>query len=277
MARAAAGKAAGQTLVVADRKLDLTRLSMAELNELQRGPLACPRCRAPLTLSFAKGSPQAKHAELCGHEAEDAVSYGQRLALREQLQAIFREAVIEPDVDLSGEIGRPCLADLALITPTGARLVVFLWGREEHTKPEVIRLRDDVRAAGLHPLWMLDGRRIRRRPGEEQTELRPLTVKKTETGLLAIGQPLIYIGPEPGRIYRAYLPRPVVALAHDGRVKSIGQLKTAIRPYRLGQLRVREGRWAIETSPYDPPLPPQPELPKRLRAMLGAERPSLTR
>jgi len=260
-------RAAGQTLVLADREVDLTKLSLASLNELERGTVRCPRCRAEVRISFAKGSPQAAHLKPCGHEPEDADALRHRIALKGQLQEIFKSAAIATDVDLSPEIGRPCLADLALVTPTGARMVVFIWGRSEHTKDEAAQLEDDLRAAGLHPMWLLDGRRIRRRPGEE-TELRPLTLKKTETALLALDRPLIYLGPEPRTIYRAYLPRPIVELAHDDRVKQIGRLKAAIRPYRLGQLRVHEGQWAIETSVYDAPLPPLPPLPERLAAML---------
>lgn len=210
---------------------------------------------------------EAKHhiTSIQDHDPESAATRHRRILLRERIGEIFPKAVIETDVELESELGRPFIADLVVVSDMGAKLSVICVGSgRKRDWSEISALDRLIRESGLRALWLLAGERLERVRGgiPDRTELRSIPIAEEEVALLRIGSPLLYHGPDPRRLHRVFVPARLAESFRSTDLTSFGQIKLPIRSYNLTQLRINSGRW-MASSPYDAPLPPPPELTLR--------------
>ena len=252
--------AVGQKIIQTDQ---LTSADIDQLRALERdGKVRCPTCRGPMTLLADPGGSVAMHRApnpYAGHEPEDREMRQAKRLIAARLRSLFPSAPIELDVHIP-EIER--LADIVLLTPYGGRIAVEVQAADMRAE-DVAELQDLYESIGVRCLWLLDSRRLRttQTPAPTHKILKTM-IEPAETGLVRIGEPIIYLDAARREIIWVR-PNPLVReLAQLGDPR-IGRVESLVRGYPLTQLRVKQGAWCVPTE-FDKRPPKPPALPANL-------------
>lgn len=229
--------------------------------------LTCPLCDLPMRLQIEQAGPVAYHTSndpLTRHEPETPNLRRLKSLTVSRLKELVPSATIDADVVME-DLG--LIGDVALVTGKGGRLVVEVHAADISAR-EVRKFNDAWTEQAVKCLWILDYSRLRL--PKSGGIIKKTTLSGLETGLLSIGQPLIYLDGRDKTITKLTPPPEAVELARLGEPR-IGQVECLIRRYRLDQLRLKNGAWWVDTR-FDSPAPKPREISARLKKKLEQRR-----
>lgn len=231
--------------------------TLLDATGMSPGEIAIARERSPrCALCKKEGQIAVPKTPVFRHDGEHPPDAPERrvlvLLLRQRLQALFPDSKQSKGLFLEGS-----WADLALVRSNGAKLAVQIIGNGDDREKKLEEWRDKLESQRTEALFLLGAERLAKSAVKEESASRGITIKKAETDLLAMGEPLVYID-ETGTLRKASVPEQVARLAKISE-KTIGRVRVPLRVYHLRQMEIREGRWWFDTR-WDkdiaaPPLP----------------------
>lgn len=263
-------------ITVGGRLVETTHLLPSDIARVRRaeaeGLVLCPTCNGEMRVALAAGGPYAVHTgenPYRAHEPEDAAlrkakrllaAHLRRLLPRPEEHAASQHWQIALDVPLA-ELGH--LTDIVAVSDHGAKLAVELQAADLSVA-ELKAIRSGLEEEGIRCLWLLDGRRLQMT--KSGGEIRKVMLEQLETALLACGEPILYLNLDDHELVRIYAGQELIELAQLSE-RRIGRAECLVRRYPLSQLRLRSGRWWLDTR-YDKPQPPARALPENLAKRL---------
>lgn len=252
----------------------VSKLTPSQIKDVRQaealGEVRCPTCLQEMRLEITGQGPVAIHREdnsLTRHEVEDQIARQGKHILSALLSEMFPNAIVQLDV-VFPEIG--LLADLVVVNTMGGKLVIE-YQRADLSAAEADERQQAYVQQGIECLWLLNARRLKME--KKTTGVKKVTLEKLETSLLANNNPVIYFNPQNKQIVWIHAPEKIVQLALLGEPR-IGQVECLVRPYRLTQLRVREGQWWVDhrleaklNLPTDIPATLKRKLEERLSSL----------
>lgn len=277
-----------QLLTLDDRLLSIESLTPADVGLIrsyqEENKILCPTCSEPMQLIISQSGPELDHRPgsiYYRHDPDDRRS----LALKQLLARHLADILPGPDTPGANQAWRVAVnvpihearlaADVLAVSDRGARFVVEFQGYDLG-RAAVIEKTDQWIAAAIHPLWLLDGRRLR---ALKEKVVQNITLAELETTLLALDMPLIYLLSDQATVV-SVVPTPETKDLIKLGDKRLGQTPCLIRRYPLSQLGLKDGSWFLPTRYNDKP-PPAPALTKsqanRLRRLRDGARSKKTR
>lgn len=248
-------------LALADGTLIYTRdLSPGEITILRSQGPRCGLCGEAGDIVIPD-RPMFRHQ--ASHPPDEPDRRRMVATIARRLGALFPDGQQQRGMEIEG-----AWADLGLIRANGARLVVRILSLPDASPGELQDWRDTLEKKRTEALFLLDAQRLPTSARTKQSAVRGVQLRRAETDLLAMDEPLLYI--EPAGILRAVaMPEALRELArHDSRV--IGKMRAPIRLCRPEQLEIRDGSWFIDPRwMVDTLLPPEitPTLQARIEVM----------
>lgn len=227
--------------------------------------LSCPTCGRPVVLDPA--SAHLLHATpVPEHDPDTGAHQAARRIIRRRLDELFPSALIDTSVEFES-----CdyLADIALVSPRGAKLVVEIADAQRSAE----RYREIVRslaAEGVASLWISTMSLFVATKRWPSTMVAKLNLGHLQTAILADTGVLMFAHPKDLQIWTARPHPQALELARAGEPR-LGVVECLVRRYPLSQLRMRGGAIQLITE-YDPPAPPPGPLSKTLTDKLNRRR-----
>lgn len=254
-----------QTAALVDSKLiNTSALAPATIAAFraQEKQVLCATCREPVVISISDTGPFCLHSGEQNHLPEDPIIWTGKKLLLERMRDLFSQAKVERDV-FDGEE----FADITIVLDNSGKIVVRFIS-ENLAPKEVLRIHEYWEALGVRCLWIADWRKLNlSKTANKNSTITAATLGKLETALIKIDEPLLYMDIERRNILTLKVPGAAAALVRHDIVPTAGRLKCFLQRYRIGQLRLSDGDWRLETT-YDTRPPKVPDLPKRLQDKL---------